>query len=101
MKGGVIVKLDLEKKFKFWSDDFNVATGAALIGLVIASAASTTEFLKRFMGLGIYIGCLIVIWGALSGAKIMDSKPNTISFGKMLVLSSPCILFMILIIIFG
>lgn len=95
------MKFDYSKKVKFWSDDLNVATGVALIGFVITMIVSSTKFLKDFVGLGTYIACLIVLWGALSGFKIMAGKPNTIALGKMIFLIIPCILFMIVIIIFG
>ena len=79
------MKFDYSKKVKFWSDDINVATGVALIGFIIAMIASSTEFLKDFMDLGTYIACLIVLWGALSGFKIMAGKPNTIRNQTLLV----------------
>lgn len=77
----------------------NVATGVAFIGLILAMIVSSTEFLKDFEGLGTYIACLIVLWGALSGFKIMGGKPKTISLGKLLALVIPCIVFMIFMVI--
>lgn len=98
---GITMKFGwLNKEIKFWCDNLNTSITTILIGFTVATLVPITITLESFADLVIYIGALIVLWGARSGMIIMDKKPKTISFRKMLILVVPCILFLFLLIIF-
>ena len=88
------------KKVKFWSTDLSVATTTSLIGGAVGILVSSTKVLEDFIGLGTYIGLLAVLWGVRSGAGILGEKSNMISVGRLCLLAVPCVLFMVLLIIF-
>lgn len=90
----------LNKKVKFWSTDLSIATSISLIGAMVATLVSSTKVLEGFIGWGTYIGVLAILWGARSGAVILGKKSNMISVGRLCLLVLPCVLLMVLLIIF-